>query len=190
MAAAITFYREWFPVEKEQFKVLCLAADVGEYRGNLTDMCRYFSVSPQSATRNRLRRAITALEQGNYLSVQHSGNNWTLTPVPKEKEIHIPREDYEAIRLRRRPEGGESVAWEAVLKVYLWIRENSFDSVITNAQIQKDLKLSPGVICSAKNVLDREFEAILRQYESKVYADGSIRRKGQHLGSSAFWNGG
>ena len=44
----VAFYREWLPLNKKEFRILAMLADFGgEYHGNLTDMCRYFSVSPQ-----------------------------------------------------------------------------------------------------------------------------------------------
>lgn len=186
----LRFYHEWYPLEKGQFKILCMLADKGKFSGTLTDICRYFFVSPQTATRNRYKNSIEALSNGGYISIQQRGNIWSLeaTPREKEKQTAIPRRDFETIRLRRPSKGKEAVAWEAVLKVYLWICDNNYDDIITNAEIKNDLNLSPGVICSAKNVLSKEFEAIARKLETEKVAEGEYRRKGQHLGVSSFWN--
>lgn len=186
----IVFYHEWYPLEKGQFKILCMLADKGKFRGTLTDMCRYFFVNPQTATRNRFKNSIDTLSQSGYISVQQNGNTWTLeaTPRVKEEKTSISRNDYETIRQRQPSKDKESVAWEAVLKVYLWICDNNYDDVVTNAEISVDLNLSSGVICSAKNVLSKEFEAITRKLETEKIAEGKYRRKGQHLGASSFWN--
>lgn len=46
----VAFYREWLPLNKKEFRILAMLADFGgEYHGNLTDMCRYFSVSPETS---------------------------------------------------------------------------------------------------------------------------------------------
>ena len=184
----IVFYREWFPLPKGEFRILAMLADKGQFSGNLTDLCHYFFVSPQTATRNRLANQINSLEEQGYIKVKRKGRTYTLTAIPKARIIKIAREHYELIRTRTRTPDGESVAWENVLKVYLWALENNFDNIITNQMIQDDLLLSAGVICSAKNVLDREFGAIHRQKVSKLTSDGEIHTIGQNLGTSAFWN--
>lgn len=184
----LVFYREWFPLPKGEFRILAMLAGKGQFNGNLSDLCRYFFVNPQTATRNRLANQINSLEEQGYIKVKRKGRTYTLTAIPKARIIKIAREHYELIRTRTRTPDGESVAWENVLKVYLWALENNFDNIITNQMIQDDLLLSAGVICSAKNVLDREFGAIHRQKVSKLTSDGEIHTIGQNLGTSAFWN--
>ena len=184
----LVFYREWFPLPKGKFRILAMLADKGQFNGNLSDLCRYFFVNPQTATRNRLANQINSLEEQGYIKVKRKGRTYTLTAIPKAKKILITREHYERIRTRSRTPEGESVAWENVLKVYLWALENNFDNIITNQMIQDDLLLSAGVICSAKNVLDREFGAIHRQKVSKLTSDGEIYTIGQNIGASAFWD--
>ena len=170
----LVFYREWFPLPKGKFRILAMLADKGQFNGNLSDLCRYFFVNPQTATRNRLDNQINSLEEQGYIKVKRKGRTYTLTAIPKARIIKIAREHYELIRTRTRAPDVESVAWENVLKVYLWALENNFDNIITNQMIQDDLLLSAGVICSAKNVLDREFGAIHRQKLSKLTADAEI----------------
>lgn len=184
----LVFYREWFPLPKGEFRILAMLADKGQFNGNLSDLCRYFFVNPQTATRNRLANQINSLEEQGYIKVKRKGRTYTLTAIPKARIIKIAREHYELIRTRTRTPDGESVAWENVLKVYLWALENNFDNIITNQMIQDDLLLSAGVICSAKNVLDREFGAIHRQKVSKLTSDGEIYTIGQNIGASAFWD--
>lgn len=187
-AKDLVFYREWFPLPKGEFRILAMLADKGQFNGNLSDLCRYFFVNPQTATRNRLANQINSLEEQGYIKVKRKGRTYTLTAIPKARIIKIAREHYELIRTRTRTPDGESVAWENVLKVYLWALENNFDNIITNQMIQDDLLLSAGVICSAKNVLDREFGAIHRQKVSKLTSDGEIYTIGQNIGASAFWD--
>ena len=187
-AKDLVFYREWFPLSKGEFRILAMLADKGQFNGNLSDLCRYFFVNPQTATRNRLANQINSLEEQGYIKVKRKGRTYTLTAIPKARIIKIAREHYELIRTRTRAPDGESVAWENVLKVYLWALENNFDNIITNQMIQDDLLLSAGVICSAKNVLDREFGAIHRQKVSKLTSDGEIYTIGQNIGASAFWD--
>ena len=185
---SLVFYREWFPLPKGEFRIMAMLADKGQFSGNLSEMCRYFFVSPQSQNRNNLRDQISALEQKRFISSQLTGRTYTLTAVPKAQRIEISREHFDRIRTRAKRSEGESVAWENVLKVYLWVWENNYDSIITNQMISEDLGLSDGVICSAKNVLDQEFGAIHRKIVAKKIWNGEIHRTGQNIGGSAFWN--
>lgn len=186
----LIFYREWFSLPKGEFRILAMLADKGTFRGTLSDLCRYFSVSLQTQNRNTIREQINSLEKKDFITVQRERRSYTLTAVPKGKRIEIAREHYQRIRKRSRIPEGQSVAWECVLKVYLWALENNYDSIITNHMIQNDLNLSPGVICAAKNVLDGEFEAIHRRKVSRLMWNGEIHTKGQNLGASSFWNSG
>lgn len=185
---SLVFYREWFPLPKGEFRIMAMLADKGQFRGNLSDLCRYFFVSPQTQNRNKLRKQISSLEQKGFITVHLSGRTYTLTATPKAEKIVIAREHYERIRTRARTSEGESVAWECVLKVYLWLCSDENCGIITNKMMHVDLDLSDGVIGSAKNVLSREFEAINRRIIAEKVWNGEIHRKGQRIEASAFWN--
>ena len=182
------FFREWFPLPKGEFRIMAMLAEKGQFRGNLSDLCRYFSVSPQTKSRRALKNQISELEKKGFITVQKTRNTYTLKAIPKVKRIEIERGYYEQIRKRHREPEEESVAWECVLKVYLWISVNDYDSLINNQMLKEDLDLTDGVICSAKKVLDKEFGAIHRHKVSKKVSNGEIHTLGQHLGASAFWN--
>ena len=83
----LTFYREWLPLKKGEFRIMAMLADKGKFSGNLSDLCRYFFVSPQTRNRNSLVEQINALEQSGYITVQHTGRTYTLTAIPKAKKI-------------------------------------------------------------------------------------------------------
>ncbi len=184
----IIFYREWFLLPKNQFRIMAMLADKGQFKGNLSDMCRYFSVSIQQKNREQIKQALSELEEQGFITVHRKRNTLTINAIPKVKRIEIERGYYEQIRKRHREPEEESVAWECVLKVYLWISVNDYDSLINNQMLKEDLDLTDGVICSAKKVLDKEFGAIHRHKVSKKVSNGEIHTLGQHLGTSAFWN--
>lgn len=185
---SLVFYREWFPLPKGEFRIMAMLADKGQFRGSLSALCRYFFVSLQTRNRDTLREEISSLEQKGFITVHLTGRTYTLTEVPKAERIEIAREHYERIRTRARTMEGESVAWECVLKVYLWICSDENCGIITNQMMQADLDLSDGVICSAKNVLSKEFEAIHRHIIAGKNWNGEIRRTGQRIEASSFWN--
>ena len=124
------FYREWLPLDKKEFRILAMLADYdGEYHGNLTDMCRYFSISAQQKTRTALREAIQNLAEHNFIESSLSGRTFHLRLIPTANVISLPRNWL--TRLRQHKYSADSVSWEVIVKVILWLEENGHD-VITN----------------------------------------------------------
>ena len=182
----VAFYREWLPLNKKEFRILAMIADFGgEYHGNLTDMCRYFSVSPQHKNRVSFRDAIQHLTDRHYIESSVNGRTYNLRIIPKEKEITLPREWLE--RVRTHEYSSESVSWEAVIKLLLWLIAHNPEAIITNQQIAADLDVSVSVVVSAKNVLEKDFEAIVKQMISDKLDEDVFVRRGQKIELSAWW---
>ena len=70
----ITFYREWLPLDKKDFRILALLADKGMFQGNLSDLCRYFSLNPQQRNRNQIRESIQRLKKAKMIVSEVKGN--------------------------------------------------------------------------------------------------------------------
>lgn len=178
------FYREWLPLDKKEFRILAMLADYdGEYHGNLTDMCRYFSISAQQKTRTALREAIQTLTEHYFIESSLSGRTFHLRLIPTANEISLPRNWL--TRLQQHKYSADSVSWEVIVKVILWVEENG-RSVITNQQIADELNISTSTIVSAKKVLDKDFEGILRENQDEKVGD-EYRRTGHILTLSAWW---
>ena len=75
----LTFFAEWLILPKEQFRILVMLADVGAFRGSLADMCRYFSVDPQTHNNNRLRAAIDELTRHHYITATRTGRTYQMS---------------------------------------------------------------------------------------------------------------
>lgn len=180
----MVFFHEWLRLEKKDFRILAMLADKAEFSGNLSDLCEYFSLSRQSSNRQNLRDSIQKLT-GDFVECEVRGRTYTLRAIPKEKKIEIPRRW--TIPIIQHQYNLESVSWENVLKVLIWIFENR-KPIITNAEIAKDLQISVDSITSAKNVLERELKAILREIERIEFEDGSKRNIGQRLSAIAEWS--
>ena len=90
MEKEIIFYREWLPLPKDQFRILLHLARFGSFSGNLSDLCRYFSLNPQTKNRNNVRNAIEALEASGMIDCTKRGRTYNLELIPKEKEIVLP----------------------------------------------------------------------------------------------------
>ena len=163
---------------------MVMLADVGAFRGNLSDLCRYFSVDPQTHNNNRLRAAIDELTSHGFIQSARAGNTYQLAIVPKEEEITMPAEW--VARIRRHEYHSEGVAWEIVLKVQLWLMQNAKDVVVTNEEIASAIDISVSQVVAAMNVLKNEFQAFRKSYAYWSFGD-IFRRKGQIIDMSAWW---
>lgn len=182
----ITFYYEWLPLDKKEFRILAMLADKGEYRGDLSGLCDYFSVTRQSKNRVQLRNSIQELKEKKLIEAELRGRTYTLRPLPKEKKIEMDRGLFESIRQHDYSNEAE-VAWEQVIKLYLWIIQHEQQQIVTNAEIADALKVSSSTVCAAKNVLEREYKTIVKKRVSEIMGDGSFRSLGQIIESGAWW---
>ena len=182
----IAFYWEWLSLPKDQFRLLAMtAASGGRFDGNYTDMCNYLSVTPQSRNREKLKSALEVLASSGYIEWEQSGRTHHLTIIPKETEIKIPLALAKSI-INHEYSSEEQVAWEQVLKLYIWVVHNDLDIVI-NRMIAAALSTSESTVCSAKNVLVKEYEAITKRNISEKLGENFFRTLGQELRTCAWW---
>ena len=161
-----------------------MLADVGAFRGNLSDMCRYFAVAPQTHNRNRFRTAIEELASQNFIAVVRMGNIYQMGIIPKETEITMPAEWVN--RIRHHEYHTEDVAWEIVLKVQLWLMQNADSILVKNDDIANGINSSVSQIVAGKNVLQNEYQAFIKDYA--YWSTGNcFLRKGQIINMSAWW---
>ena len=184
MFDCIVFYDEWLPLPKAEFNVLAMVAEQGgAYSGNYSDMCRYLNVTPQTRNREQLRTAIESLTSMGFLSCDTRGRTHHLKVIPKETEVRLPKVWVQSVI--RHDYSSERVACAQVLKVFMWIMQNRM-KVVTNAMIAVELGISESTVCSAKNVLQYEYENIAKRKISQKWGNG-FRSLGQELAASAFW---
>ena len=181
----VTGYDEWLPLDKKEFRILALLADKGEYRGTLSGLCDYFSVTRQHSNRERIRSSIQELKEQNYIVAELRGRTYTLRLLPKEKEIQMDRGLFESIR--QHDYMGEDVAWEQVIKLYLWIAQHEPEQITTNAEMAAALNVSSSTVCAAKNVLEREYDTIRKKRIAEKTSEGSFRALGQIIQPGAWW---
>ncbi len=182
----VSCYKEWLPLEKRQFGILAIIAEQNGFEGNLTDLCQRLSLSNQTKTTRKLKETIEILTEAGFCEYTKTGRKYSIKNIPKEREIQIDPRAIEDLRNHRY--SVETVAWEQVLKVYLWILKNKWEDVITNAMISEDLGgISTSVISRAKNAL-LEFGAIHKEVVTEKLDDGTFRTIGQHICANAWWN--
>ena len=178
------FYDDWLHLPKAEFNVLAMVAvHGGTYAGNLSDMCRYLNVTPQSRNREPLRTAIESLTSKGFLTCETRGRTYHLKVIPKETEVRLSwlwvqsviQHDYSS----------DKVAFAQVLKLFIWIMQNRL-KVVTNAMIAAELGISESTVCAAKKVLLTEYENIAQKKVSQKWGEG-FRSVGQELAANAWW---
>lgn len=180
----VVFYREWLPLPKAEFNVLTMIAEQGgTFSGNYTEMCRYLGVTPQDRNRKVLQAAIESLDSKGFITWDSRGRTQMLKVIPKATVIELPRQWVRSVI--NHDYSSESVAFAQVLKVFMWIVQNK-EPVVTNKQIANRLNISESTVCSAKNVLQYEYENITKRKVSEKWGDDFISL-GQELAASAFW---
>ena len=184
----ITFYWEWLPLPKEEFNILTMLADKGgSFSGTLADMCRYFRVNTQnSKNKAPLKKAIKSLTEQKFIQSSLSGYTYKLMLIPKEEKVELLRRWVDPIL--QADNFSVSVAKAPVIKSLIWISQNSYSKVVTNDMIVPDLNISVSTFGSAKNVLEKDFHAIIREIEHITFKNGEKRNIGQRLSVPADWS--
>ena len=181
---AIILDYDWLSLPKGEFRLLVMIADIGSNIGNASDMCRYFNLSPQTTTKNLLRLALQSLAEKEFIELTQSGRRYTATLIkPIVKGIAIERQYLTKILHH---EYSRSVAWENVLKVYIWLLNNG-NNEFTNRKIQAQLNISQSTITEAKNVL-QDFGAVIINHLTARVDENVYMCYGQSADLSAFWN--
>lgn len=189
MDSKVCFFREWLTLPKQDFGILAMLAEQGgSFKGRLADMCRQLNIKPgQSKTNAKLKASIEALTTDGYITHQKQGNTYTLALVPKETEIKVFRKWVEDIIYVKGFEG-QSVAWEQVLKMLVWVYGQDGMAYATAAEIGEELGVSGDVVGSAYKVLDRQFHSIQRAPQHYKDFNGELRTAGQYFNGALPWS--
>ncbi len=168
------FEYDWLTREKYQFKILALIAVLANnhlaYRGTLADMCDFFGVARgNSRTNKKMLAAIDALETDGLLKKIVDGRTFTLTLSKKaEKKRRVIRIQKEwvmvAANYKNLPNKNESVDWEPLLKVWLFlIDRGNTHALITNQTIGEALGIKEGTVKNARSALQKDIGAIISE---------------------------
>lgn len=189
MDSKVCFYREWLPLPKHDFRILAMLAEQGgSFKGSLADMCRLLNVTPgQSKTNAKLKASMETLAADGFITNQKQGNTYTLALIPKETEIEVWRKWVEDIIYVKGFER-ESVAWEPVLKMLIWVYGQDGMAYHTAKEIGVELDVSGDVVGAAYNVLDKQFGSIAREPEKYKTFNGEHRTKGQYFIGAQPWS--
>lgn len=189
MYSKVCFYREWLILPKNDFRILAMLAEQGgSFKGSLADMCCLLNITPGQSKHNaKLRASIETLTEDGYITCQKQGNTYTLALLPKETEINVFRKWVDDVIYVKGFEN-ESVAWEPVLKLLIWVYGQNGMACHTAKQIGVELDVSADVVGAAGRVLERQYQSISREPEKYKNPDGEFRTAGQYFTGAQPWS--
>ena len=82
----------------------------------------------------------------------------------------------------------ESVAWEQVLKMLIWVYGQDGMTYTTAAAIGMEFGVSADVVGAAYKVLGRQYHSILREPEKYKDFNGEMRTAGQYFNGCMPWS--
>ena len=158
---------DWLTVKNYEFKILvmvtCLAERDRAYRGTLSKMCNFFGVQKSGKTNEKIKQAIYSLAEKGDLTFIADGENWILSlstkAEKKPKIIRIKKAYIYTIKQYKAANKNNSVAWDNVLKVFIYLYSGDDEQIRTYAQIAKVLDVSETIVKNAVKALTTiEFE--------------------------------
>lgn len=185
----ITFDIEWLSLPKGEFRMLVMIADIGGDIRCLSNACRYFGVrDDETSTKDKMKEDLQSLVDKGIINLTKIKRRYyaTLNPIAKENIITIKREYLKTI-MQRNYEA--KVAWEQVLKCYLWIDSKTKpDLIFTNDEMVAAMNISSSTISKAKSPLKNEYQAVKIKKITDKIGDNNYRTIGQTAEVSAWWN--
>lgn len=185
----ITFDIEWLSLPKGEFRMLVMIADIGGDIRCLSNACRYFGVrDDETSTKDKMKEDLQSLVDKGIINLTKIKRRYyaTLNPIAKENIITIKREYLKTI-MQRNYEA--KVAWEQVLKCYLWIDSKTKpDLIFTNDEMVAAMNISSSTISKAKSPLKNEYQAVKIKKITDKIGNNNYRTIGQTAEVSAWWN--
>lgn len=183
----IVVFKEWLSLSNKAFRLLIMIAVSGGHLDiNLSDMCRFLSISCQERNKIRLKTEINTLTSEGYINCVKKGNIYHLKIIPQKTKIKIFRHLTESI-IKNEYTMGISVSWMYVLKLYIWIVHNKKE-IVTCQMISNDINASISTLSRAKGVLERGYRAIMCTTVTKKLSEGDFITLGQTLRAGAWWS--
>lgn len=184
----VAFAWDWLSLDKTDIELLSfLLLNGNQFAGNLSELCRALGRSDNTRSRRGRQESIDRLCAAGVISYNPISSRCFeihLLPLQEEEQIRIERQHLEDIRCRRYD---RDVAWQQVLKVYLWLMRKGITIEFQRHQVAADLGVSPSTISAAVRVLEGHYGAISTRRLGYLDANGNPRCAGQETSLSAFW---
>lgn len=139
--------------------ITCLAQEKLAFRGTLKDMCEFLGISNQVNNKSKIKAAIEKLKKQGDIKVVKEGNTWTLTlsldAEQKPKVIKIKNEYINAIKKYKAINPNESVGWENILKIMIFLWTMDGTEIYTQDEIAKATNISSSTVGKAIKALTK-----------------------------------
>lgn len=151
----------WLDTQKLEFKLLIIASvlamDNKAFLGTMEDVAQYLGIKNNRSNRASINQALSSLVSKKFIVRYNDKANIIIAlsfdAKNNSKVIIIQRTWIEVIKNYKQNYGG-SVAWETVLRVFIYLLGNCGNGAITYTQIASDLGIkSTTTISNAVNVL-------------------------------------
>lgn len=185
----LVFNYDWLSLDKAEIELICyLLLNDGLFVGSLSELCRAVGRSDNTKSRNGRQQVIDRLcALGIIVYSKQTARTIKITlVVPKEEgKISIERQHLESI-MRREYE--RSVAWQQVLKGYLWLKKcGNGPLAFRRCEAAAALGVCNSTITEAMRVLADHYGAISLERIGYLDEEGSPRCAGLEAELSAFW---
>ena len=171
------FRKEWLALDDDQFAILTMLTEKGEFKGTINDICDYLNRSVTSRKKKKIKRTIQSLFEQDLITYELIDGVYSINIISKGEEILI-RDNWINFERLRKGDFSVSVSWTKILKVLIWL-ENNGNVEMTNSQIVLDTRMSETSVTNAKKVLINDYKVLLIDYTYYPVENGVIRRKGQ-----------
>ncbi len=175
----ITFSRQWLRLDKCEFGTLAaiiyLSEDGTTFTGRVSDICKFVGISTQTKNAAKRKQCIESLAQKGILAYQVNKKTYTINVTNDIAEtdcIHIYQD--EILITKNCKLEGKSVAWEKVLKTWIFLAGNRKE-IITTKEIaaainEKEWGIYPAkAILKCANLIDYK-----TKYDILEHEDGTV----------------
>lgn len=161
----INISAEWLNLDKLELKILVMvsASNNAKYKGNLTSICNWLGVSASSVNNDRIKEALSSLQDKGYIAYAVAGHTYTITinEIETSNIVPIRKEWIDEFKKYNRDENGKkidkkiSIDWGQILRVFVFLYHRKEKDTITQAQIAEQLKgISVSTVATALKAID------------------------------------
>lgn len=148
----------WIETDKIEFKLLImssvLAIENRAFLGTIDDITSYLGISNNATNHSKINKALNNLSNQGFIKLFKDKANYIIAlsynAKSNSKIIAIQRTWIELIRTYKNK---NNVAWETILRIFLYLLGNTDKYVLTYKEIAQDLKISVSTIQKAIKVI-------------------------------------
>lgn len=151
----------WLTVEKLEFKILVMASVLAmnnrAFLGTIADITNYLGIANNRSNKSKINEALSKLTRQGFIVRVNDKENIIIAlsydAKNNSKVISIQRTWIDIIRQYNPSKKDDRVAWETILRVFIYLLGNCGKGIIKYKQIASDLSLSESTVKRAVKAL-------------------------------------